>query len=280
MYQIGASHAILRADFYSTLKAWFYMLEDVRIVLVNTSHTGNIGSAARAMKTMGLSSLYLVDPVSKPDGKSSALAAGATDVLAKATIVPTLAEAIKDCGLVIGTSARTRTLSWPMLTPRETGIKINDEVQKHKVALVFGRENSGLNNNELRVCDFHTCIEANPEYSSLNLAAAVQTFCYEIRTDFLNREKQQYLPAKVSEYPLAEDLARFYVHLESTLRKTSFIRENHPGVVMEKLKRLFNRARPEALELNILRGILASIDKQYDLKHSKKSNQQRVDKQD
>jgi tRNA (cytidine32/uridine32-2'-O)-methyltransferase len=240
------------------------MLDNIRIVLVNTSHTGNIGSAARAMKTMGLSSLYLVDPVSPPDGKSSALAAGAGDVLANAKIVSTLAEAIADCSLVIGTSARTRTLSWPMLSPRETGIKINEESATHQVALVFGRENSGLNNNELRLCDFHTCIEANPQYSSLNLAAAVQTFCYEIRTDFLHREKQRYPPAKTYEYPLAEDLARFYVHLESTLRKTRFIRENHPGVVMEKLKRLFNRTRPEALELNILRGILASIDKQYD----------------
>jgi len=146
---------------------------------------------------------------------------------------------------------------------RETGIKINEEAQHHKIALVFGRESSGLNNDELRLCDFHTCIEANPEYSSLNLAAAVQTFCYEIRTDFLHRQRAGYATNNVSEYPNAEDLARFYVHLESTLEKTSFIRKNHPGAVMEKLKRLFNRARPEALELNILRGILASIDKQH-----------------
>lgn len=238
------------------------MLDNIRIVLVNTSHTGNIGSAARAMKTMGLSSLYLVEPITPPDGKSSALAAGARDVLADAKIVTSLAEAVADCRLVIGTSARTRTLSWPMLTPRETGIKINEEAQHHSVALVFGRENNGLNNDELRMCDFHTCIEANPEYSSLNLAAAVQTFCYEIRTDYLHRQRQHLGPNKVNEYPLAEDLARFYVHLENTLENTRFIRKNHPGAVMEKLKRLFNRARPEALELNILRGILASIDKQ------------------
>ncbi|WP_371196132.1 tRNA (cytosine(32)/uridine(32)-2'-O)-methyltransferase TrmJ [Glaciecola sp. SC05] len=252
------------------------MLENIRIVLVNTSHTGNIGSAARALKTMGLSSLYLVGPLTPPDGKSSALAAGAGDVLANAIIVPTLAEAIADCSLVIGTSARTRTLSWPMLTPRETGIKINEEAQHHKVALVFGRESSGLNNDELRMCDFHTCIEANPEYSSLNLAAAVQTFCYEIRTDFLNRQRQHLPPNKVYDYPLAEDLARFFVHLESTLEKTSFIRKNHPGAVMEKLKRLVNRARPEALELNILRGILASIEKHHDniQRRSKNKNEE------
>lgn len=240
------------------------MLKNIRIVLVNTSHTGNIGSAARAMKTMGLSSLYLVAPLSPPDGKSSALAASAGDVLAGAKIVPSLAEAIAGCRLVIGTSARTRTLSWPMLTPRETGIKINEEAQHHEVALVFGRESSGLNNDELRVCDFHTCIEANPEYSSLNLAAAVQTFCYEIRTDYLARKRKDLPPNKPYEYPLADDLARFFVHLEHTLEKTQFIRKNHPGAVMDKLKRLVNRARPEALELNILRGILASIDKHHE----------------
>ncbi|WP_395340850.1 tRNA (cytosine(32)/uridine(32)-2'-O)-methyltransferase TrmJ [Ningiella sp. W23] len=239
------------------------MLEAIRIVLVNTTHTGNIGSTARAMKTMGLSSLYLVGPKTAPDGKSSALAAGAGDVLGKATIVDTLEEAIGDCGLVIGTSMRTKTLSWPMLSTRETAAKLNTEVQHHPVALVFGRESNGLSNDELRMCHFHTFIEANPDYSSLNLAAAVQTFCYEIRMDYLATERANIQAQIENEYPLAHDLARFYVHLESTLEKTRFIRKSHPGLVMEKLKRLFNRARPEALELNILRGILASIDKQH-----------------
>ena len=133
------------------------MLENIRIVLVNTSHTGNIGSAARAMKTMGLSQLILVDPVSAPDGKSSALAAGAGDVLANAKTVSTLAEAVTDCGLVIGTSARSRTLSWPMLEPRECGEKLINEVAKYPVALVFGRENNGLSNEELQQCHFHVC---------------------------------------------------------------------------------------------------------------------------
>ncbi|MFC7001085.1 tRNA (cytosine(32)/uridine(32)-2'-O)-methyltransferase TrmJ [Pseudobowmanella zhangzhouensis] len=233
------------------------MLDRIRIILVNTSHTGNIGSTARAMKTMGLSSLYLVDPVSAPDGQASALAAGAYDVLAKATIVPTLADAIADCGLVIGTSARSRTLSWPMIEPRECGLKLVAEASQYPVALVFGRENSGLSNEELQQCHFHVCIPANPEYSSLNLAAAVQTLCYEIRMASLAD-----LPSEeIGDYPLAEDLERFYTHLEQTLTKTNFIVKNHPGMVMTKLRRLFNRARPEAQELNILRGILASIDK-------------------
>lgn len=234
------------------------MLNKIKIVLVNTSHTGNIGSVARAMKTMGLSQLVLVDPVSAPDGKASALAAGAGDVLAAAKTVNTLAEAVADCGLVVGTSARSRTLPWPMLEPRDCGEKLVAEAAGYPVALVFGRENSGLSNDELQQCHFHVCIPANPDYSSLNLAAAVQTLCYEIRMAWLN---QAQLPKSESEYPLTEDLERFYVHLEQSLLKTGFIVPQHPGVVMTKLRRLFNRARPESQELNILRGILASIDK-------------------
>lgn len=235
------------------------MLDNIRIVLVNTSHTGNIGSTARAMKTMGLSDLYLVDPVSAPDGKSSALAAGAGDVLANATIVSDLSEAVKDCALIVGTSARSRTLPWPMLTPRECGVKMVQEGQKGPVALVFGRENNGLSNEELQLCHFHVCIPANPEYSSLNLAAAVQTLCYEIRMGYLNLDSY---PDIESDYPLSEDLERFYAHLENTLTETGFIVKNHPGVVMTKLRRIVNRARPESQELNILRGILSAIDKQ------------------
>lgn len=238
------------------------MLENIRVVLVNTSHTGNIGSAARAMKTMGLSQLVLVDPITPPDGKSSALAAGAGDVLANAKIVSTLAEAVADCGLVIGTSARSRTLSWPMLEPRECGEKLISEVPNYPVALVFGRENNGLSNEELQQCHFHVCIPANPDYSSLNLAAAVQTLCYEIRMAYLHvtRHPQSDEPND-NEYPLSEDLEGFYIHLEQTLIKTNFIVAKHPGMVMTKLRRLFNRARPETAELNILRGILASVDK-------------------
>ena len=202
------------------------MLENIRIVLVNTSHTGNIGSTARAMKTMGLSNLYLVDPVSAPDGKASALAAGATDVLANAKTVATLEEAVSDCGLVVGTSARSRTLSWPMLEPRGCGEKLVSEVANYPVALVFGRENNGLANDELQQCHFHVCIPANPEYSSLNLAAAVQTLCYEIRMAHIN---QQHLPSVEQEYPLSEDLERFYSHLEHTLYKNEFYHSTTSG---------------------------------------------------
>ena len=233
------------------------MLEQFRIVLVNTSHTGNIGSVARAMKTMGLSHLYLVDPVSPPDGKASALAAGATDILANAVTVDTLDEAIKDCGLVVGTSARNRTWSWPMLDPRECAKKMLGEAPKHPVALVFGRENNGLSNEELQQCHFHVCLPANPEYSSLNLAMAVQTLCYEIRMTWL--ENQEQFEEIEQDYPLSEDLEGFYTHLEETLLETGFIVKAHPGQVMMKLRRMFNRTRVEKQELNILRGILSSV---------------------
>jgi len=161
------------------------LLAQVRIVLVNTSDCRNIGSAARAMKTMGLSQLVLVDPIELPNGQAQALAAGATDVLAKAKIVNTLSEAIADCGLVIGTSARSRTLPWPMLEPRGCGEKMIAEANEYPVALVFGRESSGLTNDELQLCHFHVQIPANPDYSSLNLAMAVQTLSYEVRMSYL-----------------------------------------------------------------------------------------------
>jgi len=175
-----------------------------------------------------------------------------------------LEEAVADCGLVIGTSARSRTLSWPMLEPRECGEKLIAEVLKYPVALVFGRENNGLSNEELQQCHFHVCIPANPEYSSLNLAAAVQTLSYEIRMAYLHKTRGG---EETRDYPHAGDLERFYSHLEQTLSKTNFIIPQHPGMVMTKLRRLFNRARPETQELNILRGILASIDKSIEVKN-------------
>jgi len=234
------------------------MLEKIRIVLVNTSHTGNIGSAARAMKTMGLSDLVLVDPVSPPDGKSTALAAGAVDILAGLRIVPTLAEAVADCGLVIGTSARSRTLQWPMLDPREAGAKLVAEASQYPVALVFGRERTGLTNEELQQCHFHVAIPANPDYSSLNLAMAVQTLCYEVRMAWLAGTP---VASEPESYPRQDDLERFYQHLQQILLQTGFLRDDHPGQVMSKLRRLFNRSRPDSQELNILRGILTAVQK-------------------
>ncbi|WP_341501804.1 tRNA (cytosine(32)/uridine(32)-2'-O)-methyltransferase TrmJ [Gallaecimonas sp. GXIMD4217] len=234
------------------------MLEQVRIVLVGTTHSGNIGSTARAMKTMGLSSLYLVDPQCEVDGKAVALAAGATDILEAVTLVDSLDQAIADCGLVVGASARHRSLDWPMLDPREMGTKVVAEGDNYPVAMVFGRESSGLSNDELQQCHFHVHIPANPDYSSLNLAMAVQTLSYEVRMAWLERDKSE---QAVAEYPLTREMELFYEHLQETLIKTGFIVQQHPGKIMEKLRRLYNRARPDDHELNILRGILASMQK-------------------
>lgn len=235
------------------------MLQNIRIVLVETSHTGNMGSVARAMKTMGLTNLWLVNPLVKPDSQAIALAAGASDVIGNANIVDTLDEALAGCSLVVGTSARSRTLPWPMLDPRECGLKSVSEGQHAPVALVFGRERVGLTNDELQKCHYHVAIAANPEYSSLNLAMAVQVIAYEVRMAWLATQESDDAQTEETPYPLVDDLERFYGHLEQTLLTTGFIRENHPGQVMNKLRRLFTRARPEAQELNILRGMLASI---------------------
>ncbi|GLX84927.1 tRNA (cytidine/uridine-2'-O-)-methyltransferase TrmJ [Thalassotalea loyana] len=239
------------------------LLDSVRIVLVNTSDCRNIGSAARAMKTMGLKNLVLVDPIEMPNGQAQALAAGATDVLADLTVVDTLEEAVKDCGLVVGTSARSRTLPWPMLEPRNCGEKMIEEAPKYPVALVFGRESSGLTNEELQLCHFHVQIPANPEYSSLNLAMAVQTLSYEVRMAFLAQENAQYKNENNDEveYPVVEETERMFEHFEQALKATGFIVPSHPGLVMTKLRRFLNRARPDVKEVKMMRGILASVEK-------------------
>ena len=251
------------------------MLDNVRIILIGTSHPGNIGSAARAMKTMGMTDLVLIDPECEVDGKSVALSAGASDVLKNHKVYKTLDEGIADCGLVIGASARARTLDWPMLDPREMGIKVASEGKKHKVALVFGRENSGLSNDELQKCHFHVFIPANPDYSSLNLAMAVQTLSYEVRMSFLASESY---PEVIEEYPRASDFENMLEHLEKTLFDIGFIVPAHPGLVMDKLRRLFNRARPEINELRMLRGIFSSMQKSLKSPKSVPTNEEDVDK--
>nr|WP_294965194.1 tRNA (cytosine(32)/uridine(32)-2'-O)-methyltransferase TrmJ [uncultured Gilliamella sp.] len=240
-----------------------HYLDNIKIVLVETSHTGNMGSAARAMKTMGLTNLCLVNPIIKPDSQSISLAAGASDIIKNAHICSSLAQAIADCNLVIGTSARSRSLQWPNLTPKVCADKIVQQALNSKVALVFGRERVGLTNDELQKCDYHVSIPANPDYSSLNLAMSVQVLCYEIRMSMLNTQDltSNSIEAAEVDFPTNADIERFYQHLQQTLLKTGFINANHPGQVMGRLRRLFTRAHVEQQELNILRGILTSIDK-------------------
>ncbi|HDI3179959.1 tRNA (cytosine(32)/uridine(32)-2'-O)-methyltransferase TrmJ [Vibrio cholerae] len=237
------------------------MLERVKVVLVGTTHSGNIGSAARAMKVMGLSQMVLVDPQCQVDAQAIALAAGASEIALNAQIYPTLEAAVADCGLVVGTSARSRTLEWPMLEPRECGEKLISEANQHSVAMLFGRERTGLTNDELQLCHYHVCVPANPEYSSLNLAMAVQLLSYEVRMAYLALQQSSQSSTLQEEYPRHQELERFYAHLEQVIMQTEFISAQQPGQVMNKLRRMFTRARPEAQEINILRGILTSVQK-------------------
>ncbi len=234
------------------------MLTNIRIVLVNTSHPGNIGSVARAMKTMGLRDLFLVDPDKFPHPKADEMASNAVDVLQHAVRVSSLEEAIVDCSLVVGTSARSRTIPWPMLTPRELGEKAVAESANAKVAIVFGREDSGLTNEELQKCHYHVQIPANPEYNVLNIAAAVQVIAYEIYV-----ASAQQTEAQEWDYPFAtvEAMEGFYQHLEKVMIEIDFLNPQVPRQLMARLRRLFNRARPDVMEMNILRGILGAVEK-------------------
>jgi tRNA (cytidine32/uridine32-2'-O)-methyltransferase len=235
------------------------MLSNIRIVLVNTSHPGNIGSVARAMKTMGLSELYLVDPHFFPHAKATELASNAADVLDSAVVVPDLDAAVKDCGLVVGTSTRSRKIPWPILNPREFAEKVRAEADGMKVAVLFGREQSGLTNEELHRCHLHIQIPSNAEYSSLNIAAAVQVIAYELRMASLGgaptAEEWDY------EWANAEQMENFYVHLEKVLVDIEFLNPDVPRQLMTRLRRLFYRARPDVMEMNILRGILGAVEK-------------------
>ena len=235
----------------------------IKIVLVNTSHPGNIGATARAMKNMGLSRLALVNPVEFPSGVAVGRAASALDVLEQAEVVNTLGEAIADCALVIGSSARSRSLPWPMLTPEQSAAKLIKESQSAKVALVFGREDSGLNNEELQLCHFHVQIPASPEYSSLNLAAAVMVLCYEIRRAVLRDEEAD--DKAEDEYwdqerATVEQVEYFYEHLERVLVEIDFHDLDNPRQLMQRMRRLFGRVRIDAMEMNILRGVLTNIE--------------------
>lgn len=237
------------------------MLDRVKVVLVGTSHSGNIGSAARAMKVMGLSRMVLVDPQCQVDAQAIALAAGASEIALNAEIYPTLEAAVADCGLVVGTSARSRTLEWPILEPRQCAEKLIAEAELHSVAVVFGRERTGLTNDELQRCHYHVCVPANPEYSSLNIAMAVQLLSYELRMAWLALKPNQDSHQVESDYPHHQELERFYQHLQTVITQTEFISAQQPGQVMNKLRRMFTRARPEAQEINMLRGILTAVQK-------------------
>ena len=231
------------------------LLANIRIVLARTSHPGNIGAAARAMKTMGLSRLYLVQPHVFPNSQADAMAASAGDVLAQAQVCATLAEALEGTCLALGVSARRRDIVAEVLTPAESAIRLLTEAQAGPVALVFGNETNGLSNDELGLCQGLVTIAANPEYSSLNLAAAVQVLSYEVRQAWLQHPSW---PEPELDAASLDDIERFYGHLETTLAELEFLNPGSPSKLMLKLRRLFARTRLEKEEVNILRGILTS----------------------
>ncbi|WP_101776345.1 tRNA (cytosine(32)/uridine(32)-2'-O)-methyltransferase TrmJ [Pasteurella oralis] len=235
------------------------MLENIRIVLVETSHSGNIGSTARAMKTMGLQRLYLVSPKQSVDEQAIALAAGAEDVVKNAITVVDFDEAIADCSLVIGTSARLRHLQNTLIEPRECAAKAIAHSANGQIAIVFGRERIGLTNEELLKCRYHLTIPANPEYSSLNLAMAVQLICYEFRMTYL-AEQEKPAPFSTIEniYPNSAEIEHFFTHTEQLYTELGFIQNQG---VMPKLRRLYQRAGLEKNELNILQGMLTAVKK-------------------
>ena len=235
----------------------------IRIVLVNTTHPGNIGGAARAMKNMGLAELYLVQPREYPAPRAVWRAAGAGDVLTNAKIVESVDEAIAGCGLVVGTSARERRIPWPLINPRECGARIWQESETHDVALLFGREDRGLTNDELQKCNYHVHIPSNPEYSSLNLATAVQVLAYEIRMASLSDEEGN-LPslAEWDQPPVtADDLEYFHEHLAKTMEEIGFYDPENPKQLLTRMRRLFNRTRMDQMEVSILRGLLSRVQR-------------------
>ena len=253
----------------------FVVLENIRVVLVGTSHPGNIGGAARAMKNMGLSQLVLVDPQEFPSDEAVARASGATDILQGAQVVGTLEEALVGCRLVLGTSARDRHIPWPMLEPRECGVTTCEQArQGAQVALVFGREYAGLTNEELQRCHYHVHIPSDPAFSSLNLAAAVQVLAYEVRMAWLASEGQPIKQVSVAEEGdepvMADELESFYRHLEQALVEIGFLDPLRPRHLMSRLRRLYGRSSVSKLEMNILRGILTETIKAARGEHHKR----------
>tara|TARA_R110002094_G_scaffold744_8_gene3923 strand:- start:325 stop:1119 length:795 start_codon:yes stop_codon:yes gene_type:complete len=251
------------------------MLSSLRVVLVNTTHPGNIGGVARAMKNMGISRLVLVQPRDFPADAAFARAAGATDILDQALVVETLDEALVGCQLVVGASARGRHIPWPVVDPRQLAEQVASVFSAAveplpQVALVFGREDRGLTNDELHRCHRHVHIPSNPEFSSLNLAAAVQVICYELRMAALAVQKEQGQSPQAEphwgtawdiESASSDELERLFSHMEKVMTDIEFLDPENPRQLMTRLRRLYLRSHLDRVEVSILRGILTATEK-------------------
>lgn len=236
-------------------------MRQVRIVLVEPSHPGNIGAAARAMKTMGLLDLHLVNPARFPDPQATARASGAEDVLQRVRLHDTLTSAIADCAYVLGCSARSRSLPWPTMTPREACLTVLRRSSQEQIALLFGRERSGLDNRELERCNGLVHIPTVGAFSSLNLAAAVQVLSYELHLQWLYETTAPSAAPPTAPRADSGELERLYEHLEAVLVRIGFLDPENPRLVMRRMRRLFGRAGLERSELNILRGILTAVER-------------------
>ena len=238
-------------------------LDNIRVVLVHTTHSGNVGGVARAMKNMGLRNLTLVKPLEYPAPEAEWRAASAIDVLEQASVVETVAEAVANAQFIVGTSARERRIPWPVQDARQCASRVVDNARAgEQVAILFGREDRGLLNEELELCNLHCHIPTHEDYPSLNLAMAVQLVAYEIRMktlgDTLPVEEDAHWDTP---FATAKDMQHFYTHLEETLIEIGFLDPGAPRQLMRRLKRLYNRVRLDEMELNILRGTLAETQK-------------------
>lgn len=240
------------------------MLEQIRVVLSHTSHPGNIGASARAMKVMGLTELYLVKPKHFPSTEATERSAGASDILENARLFDQLDQALADSQLVIGASARSRSMPGKLITPRDLAEMMAQDPSRKPVSIVFGRESSGLSNQELNLCHYHLWIPTNPDYSSLNLAAAVQIIAYEMRLRFADHFiNEQPMSVKRDRPVTRQQLNGLLEHFEQTMRQSGYLQDDQEKLLDQRLNRLFNKAELRVSELNILRGFLSSVNRHF-----------------
>ena len=236
------------------------ILQNIAVVMSHTSHPGNIGAAARAMKNMGLHQLILVSPNRFPSGEAVARAAGADDILRDAKIVSSLDEALADFQVVLGTTGRSRHhLAWPMLEP-EQAAEFCIKNAKQRIAILFGNEQNGLSNEELAKCTYHVTIPTSAEFCSLNLGAAVQVLVYEVRKAALRHLDWQKVEAP-KELATQEQLEGLYQHWCDIMEQLGFLDRTHPKLLIKRIQRIFGRTQLEDNEINILRGFLSAVGK-------------------
>ena len=235
------------------------LLNSIKVVLVGTTHPGNIGATARAMKNMGIVNMALVEPKEFPSDIATYRSKAAKDVLENAEVFDTLKMAVSNCELVIGTSARERKVPWPILNPKDASQEVSRGVLNNKVAIVFGREDRGLTNDELGLCNLHVHIPTDPAYSSLNLSQAVQIMVYEMRSSILeNQENEEYWDVEFADNDQTERLIN---HMDELMQEVDFYEIDNPRKLLLRVRRFFKRSRIDVMEVNIFRGLFAAIQK-------------------